>query len=381
MLEKILKLNLVQTAIEIAKDLNVELFLVGGVVRDLLLGKEKFKDFDFLISDLLSFFTAEFADRLGEEKVILREKFLTATIGDNIDVSEFRREKYEQIAVLPMVEKADCVEEDLARRDFTINAMALMLWPEFKLIDPFEGREDLKNKLIRVLHSESFRDDPTRIYRAFRYKNRYNFKFEDKTYIWMIKGRKYLNYLTSSRIRNELNLILQENKRALFELSEEKMLLGFDYVVNENYVNFDLLEKVEKLDEILLAYFWNARLTNEEVKKLSRIFDFRKSELQLLEDIELIKFIAEEEDLSTAYIYWKKLNRESKQFLTKYYKIGKDIQDRLNLVKLNGNDLIRLGIKNKLMIGKLLDRLREELMSKILTKSEQERLVKQWMES
>jgi len=152
-------------------------FLVGGAVRDLLLAGQTV-DLDVAIEGDARATAREIAERLGGE-VVEHERFGTATVkaGDlDVDLATTRRERYAEPGALPEVEPAG-LSEDLGRRDFTINAMALGLSGDSLgvLEDPHEGREDLERGVIRVLHGRSFIDDPTRLLRALRYEARFDF--------------------------------------------------------------------------------------------------------------------------------------------------------------------------------------------------------------
>jgi len=153
-------------------------FLVGGAVRDLLLRRER-TDIDLIvIGDAATLATA-----LGAE-VVEHERFATAKLrldGREIDMATAREEAYERPGALPTVVPAATIEADLGRRDFTINAMALPLRGEPRLIDPHGGQADLGVGLLRVLHSRSFVDDPTRAVRAARYGARFGFTLEEET--------------------------------------------------------------------------------------------------------------------------------------------------------------------------------------------------------
>jgi tRNA nucleotidyltransferase (CCA-adding enzyme) len=157
---------------------DASIFLVGGAVRDLLLGRGR-ADVDLVvIGDAVAL-----AARLGAEPVE-HERFGTAKarLDDHeIDIATARAEVYEHPGALPTVEPAADLDTDLARRDFTINAMALPLRGEVELIDPHGGRADLETGLLRVLHDRSFEDDPTRALRAARYAARFGFELEQKT--------------------------------------------------------------------------------------------------------------------------------------------------------------------------------------------------------
>ena len=153
-------------------------YLVGGAVRDLLLRGGR-ADIDLVVEGD----AAALAGLLGAE-VVSHERFSTAKVkldGHEVDIASARAESYPHPGALPVVEPAEHVEADLARRDFTINAMAIPLRGEPRLIDPHGGREDLEAGLLRVLHPRSFEDDPTRAIRAARYAARFGFELEAGT--------------------------------------------------------------------------------------------------------------------------------------------------------------------------------------------------------
>jgi tRNA nucleotidyltransferase (CCA-adding enzyme) len=152
-------------------------YLVGGAVRDLLLGRGR-SDIDLVVVGD----AGGLAARLGAETVE-HERFATAKVeldGHEIDIATARTETYPSPGALPVVEPAGSIEEDLGRRDFTINAMAVPL-SGAGLIDPHGGRADLENGLLRVLHARSFEDDPTRAIRAARYAARLGMRLENET--------------------------------------------------------------------------------------------------------------------------------------------------------------------------------------------------------
>jgi tRNA nucleotidyltransferase (CCA-adding enzyme) len=152
-------------------------YLVGGAVRDLLLGCPR-SDIDLVIEGDAS----GLASRLGAE-VVQHERFSTARCrldGHEIDIAAARTETYPHPGALPRV-RPSTLSEDLARRDFTINAMAIPLAGEPVLVDPHGGRADLIAGLLRVLHRRSFVDDPTRALRAARYASRFGFTLEQET--------------------------------------------------------------------------------------------------------------------------------------------------------------------------------------------------------
>jgi tRNA nucleotidyltransferase (CCA-adding enzyme) len=152
-------------------------YLVGGAVRDMLLGRGR-ADVDLVVEGD----AAALASELGAE-VTSHERFGTAKVrldGHEVDIATARSESYPHPGALPVVEPAT-LAEDLRRRDFTINAMAVPLHGDPRLIDPHGGQADLVGKRIRVLHPRSFEDDPTRAIRAARYAARFGFDLDRET--------------------------------------------------------------------------------------------------------------------------------------------------------------------------------------------------------
>lgn len=187
-------------------------YLVGGFVRDMLLDERNY-DVDIAVEGD----GIDFAERLAQElggRVRAHRKFNTAVVileqmqpGLRVDVATTRTEFYDYPAALPTVEHAS-IKHDLYRRDFTINAMAVSLAAhDFgRLFDFFGGLKDLKNRTIRVLHNLSFIEDPTRIFRAIRYENRYGFRMNPHT-LGLARGCVEMNLvgdLSSARLRDEL---------------------------------------------------------------------------------------------------------------------------------------------------------------------------------
>ena len=191
-------------------------FLVGGVVRDILL-HERPVDLDLVVEGGTAQFSSVLADQLGGE-VVTRSQFGTSKlkIGKvHIDLATARRESYAHPGALPDVAPGT-IYEDLARRDFSANAMAVSLGEESwgDLLDPFNGRRDLGNGLIRVLHSRSFVDDATRILRAIRYAHRMGFRLERETDRQLRRDLGQLDGISGDRIRHEVQRDFRESKVA-----------------------------------------------------------------------------------------------------------------------------------------------------------------------
>jgi tRNA nucleotidyltransferase (CCA-adding enzyme) len=190
-------------------------YLVGGTVRDILLGEPGF-DVDLAVEGDGQAFAQALAQELGG-RAQPHDAFGTAVVeyGDNehVDVVTARRERYDAPAVLPTVEPST-IQDDLFRRDFAINAMAVGLTGEGagRLVDPFEGRRDLDARTIRVLHDGSFVDDPTRLFRAVRYASRYGFELDEHTAALACEAIEagLVGRLSPARLRDELVLLLDE---------------------------------------------------------------------------------------------------------------------------------------------------------------------------
>jgi tRNA nucleotidyltransferase (CCA-adding enzyme) len=196
-----------------ARDDALALYLVGGSVRDLLLGQPTL-DVDTTLEGDAPALARRVAARLPGVRCVVHSAFRTATVkgtGFRLDVTTARAEKYRRPGALPTV-RPGSLRDDLARRDFTVNALALALTGSRAgdLIDPFDGRADLESGLLRVLHEGSFRDDATRILRGARYESRLGFRLERRTLRWLERDVGYLETISGSRIREELHRALRE---------------------------------------------------------------------------------------------------------------------------------------------------------------------------
>lgn len=200
---------------DIAGEMNTDIFAAGGVVRDLLLGYDNI-DVDIVVEGDGIALATVVAEKLGA-KIRTHQKFGTAEIifpdGFKVDVATARVEYYEYPAALPQVESSS-LRQDLYRRDFTINAMAVSLNQENfgDLVDHFGGREDLHYGLVRVLYNLSFIEDPTRILRAVRFEQRYKIRIEPQTEKLLKNAvrQQVLLKVSNDRLWDELYHIMME---------------------------------------------------------------------------------------------------------------------------------------------------------------------------
>lgn len=233
----------------LASQLNMQAYIVGGFVRDLLL-KQPSQDFDIVLEGDAGVFVSKLVERFGG-RAVTHQRFGTAkwligaerealarilmpdqpldfqALPQHLDLITARTEFYERPAALPTVERSG-IKMDLHRRDFTINTMALRLDAPYygKLYDFWGGYHDLQNHIIRVLHALSFVDDATRILRAVRFVARFDFKMEPRTLSLLSASLSLLNEISGPRLRHEMDLILLEhNVRGVFTAMDHLSIL------------------------------------------------------------------------------------------------------------------------------------------------------------
>ncbi len=203
-----------ETAVAAAERRNVGLCLVGGAVRDLLMDAGHV-DIDLVVEgDAIAL-----ADAVGKKlraRVVRHPRFGTASLrteGARLDFAGARTESYVRPGALPSVQPSDLLE-DLARRDFAINAMALRLagGRPGELIDPHGGRRDVAKRTLRVLHDDSFQDDATRILRAVRYAGRMRFRLHRRTDALLRRDLSFLDTVSGARVRHEYERIALEER-------------------------------------------------------------------------------------------------------------------------------------------------------------------------
>ena len=206
---------------QIAAELGAPTYLVGGVARDLVLGRRP-GDLDLVVqarSDSDDRAGPRLAQALARQQggaVTVHPAFGTATwldpLGVPIDFATARTETYARPAALPAVTPATSILADLSRRDFTFNAMAIRLDGELfgDILDPFQGQDDLAARQVRVLHAQSFQDDPTRLFRGVRYEQRFGFQLARETLAQVPAALAAIPDLSGERARHELELAVAE---------------------------------------------------------------------------------------------------------------------------------------------------------------------------
>ena len=240
-------------------ELGYAVYVVGGFVRDLLLRIDENLDVDIVIEGDGVRFAKTLARRCGA-RVKIHRKFCTGVVifpdGFKIDVATARTEHYEYPTAMPII-KLGSIRLDLSRRDFTINALAIKLNPsEFgKVYDFFGGQRDLKEKAIRVLHSLSFVEDPTRIFRAIRFEQRFHFRIGNLSLNLTKNAIKkgFVSQLSGSRVLNELRLMFSE--RHPFRIVERMHELGVLRAISPRLSSIDEIQRLFPAISSVIAWY------------------------------------------------------------------------------------------------------------------------------
>ena len=378
----------------------VPLYIVGGAVRDLVLGRH-LSDFDLTVEGDAIGLARTLAARHGGG-VTAHLKFGTAkwflppalkTEHETLDVISARSESYRHPAALPTV-KPGSIADDLRRRDFTINAMALRLdSPHFaELLDDHGGLADLEKGLLRVLHPGSFMDDPTRMYRAVRYEGRYGFKIAEDALALIPHARQYVQKLSPQRIRHELDLILDERDAGMMlkRLDELDLLVPIHPVLQ----GFERshLARLQSNKPVLQArnsrwMLWLMHLTEQEIEFLNDRLHFTADLLKVLHSASLLNAnlaalagLSPSQAVEVLEGYSIKAievlssaaeNLEIRDVLTKYLSDWWHVKP-----KTSGHDLKNLGIRPGPRYTEILRRLRAAwLDGEVKTEEEEKKLL------
>lgn len=397
-------LDLLRDAGDKASELGQELFLVGGVVRDLFLGRANF-DLDLVVEGDAIKLAQELA-RNSQAKLLVHHRFGTAKLNFadfSLDIAAARRESYSSPGALPDVQPST-INDDLFRRDFSINAMALYLAPERfgDLIDLYHGQEDIDNRLIRILRPRSFIDDATRIFRAIRYEQRLAFVLEPHTAELLKRDTAMIRTLSGDRIRHELMLILMEEfpERALRRAGELGVLsklhpsLKGDDWLSERFGQARQLQKRASLSPLYLCLLIYHLGENENEQFLSRLNFPRKlaeathQTLQLKTRLShLAKPQLKPSDVYQLLQTYTVQAIQANMLAAQSEIIKKNLQlywIKLRHIKplLSGEDLKKSGVPPGPELGKILKALHEaKLNGEVTTRKGEEKLVRSWLSS
>ncbi len=380
---------------------NARAYLVGGCVRDILMGAANL-DIDIALEGDSNTFIERYAAAKGA-RLTRHDKFGTATVelnGLRLDFSMTRTESYPSPGVLPVVKPGNIVE-DMRRRDITINAMALSISQDDfgALIDPHGGSADLAAKKIRILHDNSFVDDPTRIPRAIRYEQRYEFAIETHTLALLQRDIAGLSNITGDRVRHELEKIFQEQRPELSLARAQDlgvlqhMLPGFkhDASLRRRVSDLRLLSDEQPGTEAhfaaILCYVAKADV-NSIVGRLNLSQKARKA---VNEAIAIIgNDTLHRENLAPSRIYEMLVKFSEDAILAalasseaKHFKENVHLfwaQLRFAKTSLNGDDLMKMGVPVGAKVGQALELLLKGLLDGELKSEQDERdFIKRWL--
>ncbi len=372
---------LLKKAGQVADEMRIDVYLVGGMVRDLILNEENI-DIDLVVEGN----GIAYAEKLAlafKGKVKSHKKFQTAVVilteGLKIDIASSRMEYYDHPAALPTVERG-MIRQDLYRRDFTINTLAIKInKKEYgTLVDYFGGRKDLREGKIRVIHGLSFVEDPTRAYRAVRFANRLGFEIakETKTLIRTAIKKGIFERLTGRRISKELILIFEDDHPVkTVKMLESYGLLEFIHPqIKLTQAKLSLLYRIEEVlswyrllyrsdqPENYLVYFMGLIDSLEEKARMEmgQRLALKKKDRDLLENYpkkihQTVSSLQKKEKIKNSDIYFqvkdlplevilfliaKIKNVELKKLLTSFL-----LQFRNITLEIKGKDLKALGLK------------------------------------
>lgn len=239
----------------LALELNTEAYVIGGFVRDQLLNRSQKKDIDIVVHGNGIEFARKLSVKLGIKKISIYKTYGTAMFNYGDTELEFvgaRKESYSIDSRNPKVE-AGSIEDDQKRRDFTINALAISLNKDTygDLVDPFNGLEDLKDRIIRTPLNPNitFSDDPLRMMRAIRFATQLNFKIDEQSYNAITLNKNRIKIITAERIHTELNkIIMSEVPSKGFKLLFDSGLLEIIFPELHNLAGIDTKNSISHKD-------------------------------------------------------------------------------------------------------------------------------------
>ena len=390
-------LELVQDISGQAAKQGQRVYLVGGVVRDLLLGYPNF-DLDLVVEGDAVKLAQQVAET-SQAKLLAHHRFGTAKLryeNFTLDLATARRETYARPGALPTVTPGT-LKDDLIRRDFSINAMAISLAANDygELVDPHQGKNDLEHCLIRILHPGSFSDDATRMLRAVRYEQRLGFELETQTAELLKRDIPMLDTISGDRIRHELELIFKEKQPefVIQRLGELEVLprispsLKGDGWIAEKFAKARRLKKPTQLPSLyfcLLIYSFSERDLEQFLARLNisaKLSRAMRDTLRLKTSLPLLDKPA----LKPSEIYYllreyEPVAIQANALATKSSTAHRHLQlflTKLRYVRtsLDGEELKRLGISAGPEMGQVLQILHKaKLDGEVRTKADEKKL-------
>jgi tRNA nucleotidyltransferase/poly(A) polymerase len=350
-------------AIDLIKDVcklkHIDVYIVGGAVRDILMGI-KVHDIDICLNANPMIVIENISEI---ESFKYHEKFQTASVkfknGVNIDLIRCRCEIYEFSGALPKVEPSDIVH-DLYRRDFTINALAYNLNSK-QLIDLYDGISHIKKGIIKKIHIESYREDPTRIFRAIRYAARYGFSIEDRDEIAGCLEDKVLKSISNDRIIREIYLICTEEK-----WTDSFILLGkFNiFLIDYNFIGKpNSIAEYKDINMRFLNLFYSVKNKSDIVSLMDNSIldsDLKKSIIYLSKNEQILKqSLKDSKDNYSIYLVLKDIPKYSMSYLGWNCEFKYKLYNYINNISkctldIDGNKIKSFGVDSGKCIGNIL---------------------------
>ena len=389
-----------------ASEIDMPLYLVGGLVRDVLLGAPV-KDLDIVVEGNAALLAFEVSKESSGD-VTSYSQFGTATVkveGQRFDLATARQETYLRPGALPRVTPST-IQEDLGRRDFTINAMAIALSDPKpgQFLDPYKGKVDLKLGLVRILHPRSFVDDATRILRGIRYEQRLKFQLEEETHELLLEavGTGMLDTLSGDRIRREMELIFEEDRPhlPLSRCRELGVLQAILPALGDGFSAEALAGHEVEEDSLAYLAALSYPLTSQEGESLIHRLHMPSRWAKVVRDTIAIRLKSGDDPASGPHIGRPDLSPgQLCSFLAQLSAVSIEVNallsgsprvkealelylSELRHVKpsLNGKDLISLGVAQGPLVGEVLRELKiARIEGRITTKEEEIRLAKEYI--
>ena len=396
---------------QIADDMDIKIYLVGGIVRDILLHRQ-FNDIDILVEDDAILFGDILVKKYPRKVEILsiNDKFKTLKVKFSLekevfeaDIASTRSEVYEYPSALPILAETGVpLKKDIIRRDFTVNALAMSLnSKDFGEIydETGLGLSDIENGLIRILHPDSFSDDPSRIVRGLKYRTKLNFILEEDTKLLQeicLNSEKYTNNC-QERIKKEIIETLNIPSPYCFDrfISEKiyKLIIGqinkkeipngnLLYKIIENNLNYIDSQNLWLIDLCIIFNFAPFELVGKITEKLS----LKRKEQKIITDFFLLKSdLGELHCANTNYEIYEFLNKFSSEAIVAHLCLNKDAElaekyylyiNKLKDKKLSvsGKDIEKQGINNGTIYKEILTKTLQEKINNNLSREDEKKV-------
>lgn len=391
------KFTRLQSVTDEVKTLGGQIYIVGGSVRDAFIGKES-KDLDVVVTGIGLDSLLSILGRNGKIKEVGKSfgviKYVPFGETEEIDVALPRTEKKIDAGHKGFEITVDHllpVEEDLKRRDFTINSIAYS--SEGHLVDPFNGLEDLKSGLIRMTNSTAFGEDPLRMLRAIQFSSRFNFEIEKDTFNQILTNSNLISEISSERILIEFEKIVSKGNPIIgAELLIETNLFNyiFEYPATKKFSTFSLFKKVKTLGEFMTLLLMSRNIKDNRIETGSEFFKTRmKGDIDTYKEIKALEiglsnpihysFGLTQSRLIAFDIY----NLSKRAFNSNLFDSVLEIAieelrsgkfpKTLKELEINGNDLIELGFSG-VKIGEILKRALLEIFKETIENKKEQLL-------